>query len=174
MIRDQSIYRRGFPASGFPVQSEDEEAEQPLAAGFFYRVDDATVDPVDALAENWTLTTKIDDVGAGDETTYEESLVTGIVKILRVFSSLVTAQSYTSRVFVESGSVLVYYSANGTSWTAWSNPSAPSGPGHAWFDVNDDPADQAGVLYLQYIIQDSSVSDPPARARVGDWRITSA
>lgn len=132
------------------------------------------MDPVNALAANWSATTKMNDVGAGDETTYEESAVTAILKVLLVFSSAVTAQSYTSRIYTESGSLLVYYSANGTSWTAWSNPSAPSGPGHVWVDVNDNPADQAGVVYLQLIVQDTSVSDPPAVIRVGDWRVTSA
>lgn len=125
---------------------------------------------------SWTSTTKFNDVGVNDHTTYEEYSLGdnhNYVKALYVYASNVTIDSSTWSVFAESTSVVIYYSTDGTNWTLWAMPVAPANFSKIWSDGNANPTNQT-ARYVQLILDDGATSDPIPRSAIGDWRITVA
>jgi hypothetical protein len=142
-----------------------------LAPGVYLRAADANGTPVEATAANWNvLASQVLNGADYDQTTSEGSAK--YTKILFAFGAGVTLQSWLGSINYESGNLNVYWSADGVAWNVWDAPVIPGHLGHQWENLTQNPADQAGAFYCQFIGEDIGNLDPPDVFRFGDIGLT--
>lgn len=155
---------------GFDIgPSQNESPDGPLAPGYYVIRDAEDADPVN-IDGAWLTTTKFDDVGLNDQTTYEESEsgVTDYVKGLLVYGGLTEITTWTAAVFGNNVTQTLYYSTDGTTWTQWDTLDT-AGTGMAtWKNVSANPGlDVLEILYVQIVHVTAA-----AVGRIGDWRVS--
>lgn len=172
-------FDHGFPIFGLPTDgpptSDGGDGDTPppsMDPGWYYRTTDNDQLATDAVAANWTPTTKLNDVGAGDETTYESGNVSGYLKALLVLDAATAYTAWAGKVFTETPGLVVYYSVNGTDWTIWFNTALPSNLSHLWTATSDTSGDSGAQVYFQFCWHDIVVNDAPEDLRVGDIRLS--
>jgi hypothetical protein len=146
-------------------------AASELAAGYYFIKSGATPPPNPTPA-NWpTSTTKFDDVGAGDQTTYETGGDDGTISCLLVLSSAASRSGYTAEIWFEAPAAYAAYYWDGAAWQAWGSPVASGGLGHSWHSQSETLGAQSSK-YFCFVFDDVASLDPPDAVRVGDWRVS--
>lgn len=143
--------------------------------GYYYVVQASSTPPA-PTDPSWTATTKLDDVGVDDHTTYEEATSvtppTDWVYGMKYVGAGQTWASYTASIgYTEAGELLVAY-WSGTEWLPWDAPNITPGLGvFAWTDLNRNPTDQTGVAVL-IGVRDTLGFGTSVNyiARIGDFR----
>jgi hypothetical protein len=139
----------------------------PPTSGYYYQTFSGSVDfvPLAPNDSNWLPTTKIND--ADIHGTYEGGSGFNVVKILFDAGSSKLIQSQVFSLYYEAQTVVMYW-WDGNIWQNWSTPLLSSGTPHQWHDSNNNPTDVT-ARYMQLVLVDSIISDPPTDARVGNW-----
>jgi hypothetical protein len=165
-----------LPSCGVPLGSSGSSGgggSPPMADGYYYVIQ-ASATPPDPTDPAWTATTKFDDVGVNDQTTYEgvtdASPPTDTVFAMKYVSAGQLWQSYTAELgFTEAGSVSVLY-WTGVAWDTWDSPlTVPHGGALAWLRLNRNPGDQTGVAVCIGLL-DGGATSLEFIARIGDFR----
>lgn len=140
----------------------------------YYCVIQADATPPSPTDPAWTATTKFDDVGVNDETTYEGTTdaapPTDTVFAMKYVAAGQLWSTYTAAVgFTEAGSVSVLY-WTGVAWDTWDSPLiTPHGGALTWLQLNRNPTDQTGIAVCIGVL-DGGVTSLEFIARIGDFR----
>lgn len=147
-----------------------------LTAGYRVRKGTGAPDYPDPTQTNFpTSTTKFNDVGANDHTTYEEQISTDVnleqafIQALYV-GSLATLASYTASLYYGNGSTISAKYWTGSAWSDWTGVTWAAHLGDGWEDGSKNPTDRS----TQYILLTlDRISDGTGGfLRIGDFRIT--
>jgi len=163
-----------WPLLGVPGEGGGSDGgAAPMADGSYFVVQaDAT--PPDPTDPAWTATTKFNDVGVGDETTYEgtsdASAPTDYIFGMWYVSASQLWSTYTAKVgFTENGSISVLY-WTGAAWDVWDSPLiTPHGGSLTWLALNRNPTDQTSIAVCIGVL-DGGVTSLEFIARIGDFR----
>lgn len=121
---------------------------------------------------SWTSSTKFNDVGVNDHTTYEEVIANAVnpsnrFLVLHDAGSAVSAVSSTVSVYITGDLTVLGWDWNGSSWV--STGIGISLPGVVfWSDLS--PSRNGGSFRYRVIDIDVEVGSP-GFYRIGDWRI---
>ena len=148
-----------------------------LAAGYYFRKGATAPDYPEPTAANYTTTTsKFNDVGLNDHTTYEEQASTAValeqayIQALYVGASVATLASYTAALYYGNGSTISAKYWTGSAWADWTGAGWPPHLGDAWENGSGNPTDRS----TQYILLTlDRISDGTGGfIRIGDFRIS--
>jgi hypothetical protein len=142
-----------------------------LAAGYYYQTGLSSPPPNPASGNGWVSTTKFDDVGVGDQTTYESGDGQGQIMVLLVLGASASRSGYTAQIWQEAPATYVAYYWTGAAWAAWGSPVVGGNLGHQWSAVTETLGAQSSQ-YFCFVFDDVASLDPPDAVRVGDWRVS--
>jgi len=164
-----------LPVYGVPIGgSSAAAASTSLSAGYYLRKGTGAPDYPDPTVANFsTSTTKFNDVGVNDHTTYEEQAVTAVVseqawvQALYVGSASASISTYTASLYYGASATITCKYWTGSAWGDFTG-FWPGHIGFTWEDGSQDPADRTTQYLLLTVDQ---VSDGNAGAvRIGDFR----
>lgn len=148
-----------------------------LSAGYYFRKGATAPDYPDPTTTNFpTSTSKFNDVGLNDHTTYEEQASTDVVleqafiQALYVGANESTLASYTAALYYGNGSTISAKYWTGSAWADWTGAGWNPHLGDAWENGSGNPTDRS----TQYILLTlDRISDGTGGSlRIGDFRIS--
>jgi hypothetical protein len=138
----------------------------------YYHLKSAATPPPDPTPANYpAATSKFDDVGVGDETTYESGNGGGEITVMLALAAPAVRSGYTAKIWYEAPNVYVAYYWDGAAWVVWGAAAAAGNFGHQWTAVNEALGAQ-NAQYFAFVFDDVGTMDPPDGVRVGDWRVS--
>lgn len=167
-----------FPVYGIPIGGGiSATAIGSLTSGYRVRQGTGAPDYPDPTLANFpTSTTKFDDVGLNDHTTYEEQASTAValeqafIQALYVGASAATLASYTASLYYGNGSTVSAKYWTGSAWADWTGAGWNPHLGDQWENGSGNPTDRS-TQYILFTLD--RISDGTGGfLRIGDFRVT--
>jgi hypothetical protein len=159
-----------FPFNKHPIEGIPSRGTAPsvpeLDDNTYYWTADTSPTPPDPITTvGWTATTKMADVGANDQTTYETGESGKYLHVMLYRTPAKTFQSWTATIYAADTPTVTLLYWDGSAWQTYDTPLVGGVPG--WQNISGDPADQSSKAVCITVLDS-------VESRVGDYRLVQA
>jgi hypothetical protein len=137
-----------------------------LTDNTYYYFDSTNPNPPAPITSNgWVATTKMNDVGANDQTTYEMAGEGKYLHVILFRTPAKTFQSWTATIYAGDTPTVTIKYWDGSFWQAYDTPVVAGTPG--WQNILGNPTDQSSKAVCITVLDS-------VESRVGDYRLVQA
>jgi hypothetical protein len=154
------------PIEGIPSRTMAPSDPPSLTDNTYYWISNASPTPSDPITTvGWTATTKMADVGANDQTTYETGESGKYLHVMLFRNPAKSFQSWTATIYAGDTPTVTLLYWDGSAWQTYDTPLVGGVPG--WQNISGDPADQSSKAVCITVLDS-------VESRVGDYRLVQA